>query len=104
MDTTTKGQKAWKNLQRDWKNLKKCLSFNRSFSDFNALFERSEIIPDHCDVLIIGGGAIGSAIAYWLKHTMHREEFHVVVVEKDPTVIKYHVNFLVLRYISLLLF
>lgn len=89
VDTTTKRQKAWKNLKQDWKNLKKCLSFNSSASDFEALFERPNVIPNQCDVLIIGGGAIGSAIAYWLKHTMHKEEFHVVVVEKDPTVIKY---------------
>jgi len=37
-------------------------------------------------VLIIGGGAIGSSIAYWLKQKVHREEFSVVVVEKDPSV------------------
>lgn len=87
MDTTTKGERAWKKMQRDWNNLKKCLSFDGKSSDFETLFERAEVIPEHCDVLIIGGGAIGSAIAYWLKQTMHKEEFHVVVVEKDPTVI-----------------
>ncbi|EDW63691.1 FAD-dependent oxidoreductase domain-containing protein 1 [Drosophila virilis] len=36
----------------------------------------------HCDVLIIGGGGIGSSIAYWLKQKA-RDGLNVVVVEKD---------------------
>lgn len=38
--------------------------------------------PTHCDVLIIGGGGIGSSIAYWLKQKA-RDGLNVVVVEKD---------------------
>lgn len=38
----------------------------------------------YCDVLIIGGGAIGSSIAYWLKKKAQKG-LHVVVVEKDQT-------------------
>ncbi|CAL1675072.1 unnamed protein product [Lasius platythorax] len=87
-DTTTRGQRVLKSLQRDWKTLKKCLSPNREFSDFESLWKGHEIIPEQCDVLIIGGGAIGSSIAYWLKETVHKEEFRVVVVEKDPTYAK----------------
>ncbi|XP_072747613.1 FAD-dependent oxidoreductase domain-containing protein 1 [Anoplolepis gracilipes] len=86
-DITTPGQKALKTVQRDWKALKKYLS-SREFSDFEALWKEREIIPEHCDVLIIGGGAIGSAIAYWLKETIHKKEFNVIVVEKDPTYAK----------------
>lgn len=40
--------------------------------------------PLHCDVLVIGGGAIGSSIAYWLKKRA-LEGLRVVVIEKDPT-------------------
>lgn len=45
----------------------------------------SEVWPGHCDVLIIGGGAIGSSIAYHLKANA-TDGINVVVVEKDPTV------------------
>lgn len=45
-------------------------------------------VPDdfqtHCDVLIIGGGGVGSSIAYWLKEKA-RDGLNVVVVEKDDT-------------------
>lgn len=40
----------------------------------------------HCDVVIIGGGGVGSSVAYWLKEKA-RDGLNVVVVERDPTVI-----------------
>lgn len=40
--------------------------------------------PQHCDVVVIGGGAVGSSIAYWLKQRA-RDGLRVVVVEKDPS-------------------
>ncbi|XP_017060950.1 FAD-dependent oxidoreductase domain-containing protein 1 [Drosophila ficusphila] len=50
--------------------------------------ERDPTLADdfqtHCDVLIIGGGAVGSSIAYWLKEKA-RDGLNVVVVEKDDT-------------------
>ncbi|XP_071450604.1 FAD-dependent oxidoreductase domain-containing protein 1-like [Hetaerina americana] len=42
------------------------------------------ITPEHCDVVIIGGGVIGSSIAYWLKRKALRG-LSVVVIEKEPT-------------------
>lgn len=41
--------------------------------------------PNYCDILIVGGGVIGSSIAYWLQQRA-LNGLHVVVVEKDPSV------------------
>lgn len=43
-------------------------------------------IPTHTDVLIVGGGAMGSSIAYWLKEKTNFDSFNLVVLEKDLTV------------------
>lgn len=45
-----------------------------------------EGIPTHTDIVVIGGGAIGSAIAYWLKEKSNDNSFEVVVIEKDMSV------------------
>ncbi|XP_045127254.1 FAD-dependent oxidoreductase domain-containing protein 1-like isoform X2 [Portunus trituberculatus] len=41
------------------------------------------IWPSHCDVLVVGGGAMGSSIAYHIKEKA-RGGLNVVVVEEDP--------------------
>lgn len=43
-----------------------------------------DAFQSHCDILVIGGGAMGSSVAYWLKKKA-REGLNVVVIEKDPT-------------------
>lgn len=45
-----------------------------------------EDISRHIDVAIIGGGVMGSAIAYFLKERIPRDGLSVMVIEKDPTV------------------
>lgn len=42
-------------------------------------------IPRHSDVLIIGGGIMGTATAYWLKRMA--KEINVIVIERDMDVI-----------------
>jgi NADPH-dependent 2,4-dienoyl-CoA reductase/sulfur reductase-like enzyme len=46
---------------------------------------RDGVFPEHCDIVIIGGGAIGSSIAYWLKQRAPNA-ITVTVIEKDPSV------------------
>jgi len=60
--------------------IKKFVGFDEEMPhDVNAQF-----FPTHCDVCIIGGGAMGSSIAYWLKQRApHAME--IVVIEKDST-------------------
>ncbi len=42
-------------------------------------------VPRETDICIIGGGAIGSSVAYWLKQR-NPVGFNCTVVERDPTV------------------
>lgn len=46
-------------------------------------------VPRETDIAIIGGGAVGLSVAYWLKRRFPRG-FNVTVVEKDPTVRTYY--------------
>lgn len=64
------------------------ITVKRAIGGISSLFSkdgRPENLPQHCDVLIIGGGCMGSSIAYWLKQRA-LEGLRIVVVEKDPTV------------------
>lgn len=75
-------------------NVKKTLRINqRSMRKLFGVQDRLEDVDDHdskyipnqADVVIIGGGAIGASIAYWVKH-FTRHGSSVAVIEKDPTV------------------
>ncbi|XP_035727155.1 FAD-dependent oxidoreductase domain-containing protein 1-like [Vespa mandarinia] len=50
----------------------------------NLLEECLTTVPQRSDIMIIGGGIMGSSIAYWLKKNISKD-FHVVVIEQDPT-------------------
>ncbi|XP_060536227.1 FAD-dependent oxidoreductase domain-containing protein 1-like [Cylas formicarius] len=47
-----------------------------------------DLCPTDVDIAIIGGGAIGSSIAYWLKEKTNETALNIVVIEKDPTFCK----------------
>lgn len=64
-------------LSDDLKNLTRIKEHSRRIK---------EMFPRHVDVVIIGGGAMGSSIAYWLKEKSSREALDVVVLEKDLSV------------------
>lgn len=59
--------------------------FGTTSHDLNKSNANSVNCPSHCDVAIIGGGAVGSSIAYWLKKRVGND-LNVVVIEKDKCV------------------
>lgn len=50
-------------------------------------FEDDKIFPKTVDILIVGGGVIGSSIAYWLQNKC-RDGLTIAVIEKDLSVNK----------------
>lgn len=56
-----------------------------------------EEFQTYCDVVVIGGGGVGSSVAYWLKEKA-RNGLNVVVVERDPTV-NFYSNFILSVYL-----
>uniref|UniRef100_A0A670YNQ1 FAD-dependent oxidoreductase domain-containing protein 1 n=1 Tax=Pseudonaja textilis TaxID=8673 RepID=A0A670YNQ1_PSETE len=55
-------------------------------TDFDSLFPKRDLPPEHSDVVIIGGGIIGWSIAYWLKaKETRRNAIQVLVIERDNT-------------------
>lgn len=81
-------------MKRDGALIKKNLTFWKKFENpaldktgrvINWEDPNAPVFPNHCDILIIGGGAIGSSVAYWCK-LLANKSMRIVVVDKDPTV------------------
>jgi FAD-dependent oxidoreductase domain-containing protein 1 len=68
-------------LKRDFNEIVK--TFNDPFDQY----EDNKLFPKTVDVLIIGGGVMGSSIAYWLQNKC-RDGLNIAVVEKDLSVNK----------------
>lgn len=91
-------------LQRTWKTIKADLTkgvqrINDPFKDYHP---DSNLFPEHCDILIVGGGIMGSSIAYWLKQRA-LDGLRVVVLERDTTVKTDNFNSLEYRMASTVL-
>lgn len=73
-------------FQRTWEVLKGDMKRGiERLNDPDKEYHPNSIFPEHCDILIVGGGIMGSSIAYWLKQRA-LDGLRVVVVEKDSTV------------------
>ncbi|XP_011190712.1 FAD-dependent oxidoreductase domain-containing protein 1 [Zeugodacus cucurbitae] len=82
-------KRTFKLLGNDMRKVKSFFSplFEKKFNNVEENPEPTIQMDDnefqtHCDVLIIGGGAVGSSAAYWLKKKA-RQGLNVVVIEKD---------------------
>nr|XP_022902275.1 FAD-dependent oxidoreductase domain-containing protein 1 [Onthophagus taurus] len=76
-------------LSRTWRILKD--DFRRKpakFNDANQVGGLDNIFPRHVDILVVGGGAIGTSIAYWIKEKSGLKGVNLAVIEKDPTYAK----------------
>ena len=47
-----------------------------------------EGLEAHYDMIVIGGGAIGCSVAFWLMQRV-TEGFKILVVERDPQVLNF---------------
>ncbi|XP_058803448.1 FAD-dependent oxidoreductase domain-containing protein 1-like [Phymastichus coffea] len=91
--TDTPQEKLMKCFKRDKELLKRKLTFwknwsNPTINDKGKVLDwdspHSPIFSNYCDVVIIGGGAMGISTAYWLQ-VFCRNSLNIIVIEKDPT-------------------
>lgn len=66
-------------LKRDLKDLV------RTMNDPFGQYEDDKIFPKTVDIVIVGGGVIGSSIAYWIQNKC-RDGISIAVIEKDLSV------------------
>ncbi|XP_076161419.1 FAD-dependent oxidoreductase domain-containing protein 1 [Ptiloglossa arizonensis] len=74
------GFESIKNSLASWKN-------DEINDDSVPWINEPPIISQYCDIVIIGGGVMGSSIAYWLKKRIYNDS-RIIVIEKDPTYTK----------------
>lgn len=85
-DTTQRiATKAGKDVEMKAGMSRKTITTKKSVYEPSASGVAEAVWPSHCNVLVVGGGAVGSSIAYHLKEHA-RDGLSVVVVEEDPTV------------------
>ena len=75
------------NVKNNLESIKNILLPYKDDDELMPWIDRTPEVPPHADVVIIGGGVIGSSIAYWLKKRVFKD-MKVVVVERDPTYTK----------------
>lgn len=50
------------------------------------MFSLKEEIPRSTDLVIVGGGLVGSAVAFFVAHKQTNREREIMVIERDPMV------------------
>ncbi|XP_017772145.1 PREDICTED: FAD-dependent oxidoreductase domain-containing protein 1-like [Nicrophorus vespilloides] len=71
--------RTWRILGDDMKKIVNPLKREEERGPYMPL----KTLPPHADIVIIGGGAVGSSIAYWIKEKTGLKGLNLVVIEKD---------------------
>ncbi|XP_039620019.1 FAD-dependent oxidoreductase domain-containing protein 1 [Polypterus senegalus] len=81
-----KGNDFFKDLESEMKKFHEKFVTALPGSDWTPIHMNTNLPPERADIVIVGGGIMGWAIAYWLKKKERiRDGVRVVVVERDPT-------------------
>lgn len=56
------------------------------------MFSLKEEIPRSTDLVIVGGGLVGSAVAFFVAHKQTNREREIMVIERDPMVKSGHIQ------------
>lgn len=75
-----------KDVEAGWSSVTQKAREAMPGSEWTPLELNPALPPEHSDIVIVGGGVVGWAIAFWIKQLDRgKAGFKVIVVERDPT-------------------